>query len=397
MNLEFNLSLLDPLFLIAMAAMVAARAVTPRSWQTTVGLLATLVILGIASMPTLLALAGSTVLVVYPFSQWIVRLKPTNPGAAKWVLGSGVVLVIAFWLFVKLNRDLQLPFVHGTSLGSELLQVIGFSYFIFKGINVLWMHYLMGAVPNATFIRTLAFATFLPTLTSGPIQKFADFCREAATPQPLSFPLICTAVERITRGYFYKICIAVAIDLGANQLLTIAEPNAYQSILTIAALYLFFFFDFCGYSHIAIGLGLLMGIRVPENFRQPFLATSVTEFWRNWHITIGDWFRDHVFIPMGGMRLGGLRAAMFAAAIMLICGLWHGFTPVFMAWGVWHASMLFLEGVLGSKPMPPAARHGPRYWLRIAFTNARIAFGAIFFLPTFEAISPLLRGFLRWW
>jgi alginate O-acetyltransferase complex protein AlgI len=165
--------------------------------------------------------------------------------------------------------------------------------------------------------------------------------------------------------------------------------------MTVILLYTYFFFDFAGYTHIAIGYGLLLGVKVPENFRQPFLATSVTEFWRNWHISLADWFRDHIFIPAGGMRLGGFRAAALAGGILILCGLWHGLTIPFLMWGIWHGSMIFLEGVTGMKPLPPAQRRGVRYLWRILFTNSRVALASLFFLPWKQTVE-ILEGFLRW-
>ncbi|MHC4471798.1 MAG: MBOAT family O-acyltransferase, partial [Planctomycetota bacterium] len=139
------------------------------------------------------------------------------------------------------------------------------------------------------------------------------------------------------------------------------------------------------------------GIRVPENFRKPFTATSVTEFWRHWHISLVDWFREHVFIPLGGMRSSRTRAAFLAFIIMALVGLWHGLTWMFLAWGAWHGAMLLLEAVTGSRPMARTARHGPAFWSRVLWTNARVAIGGVFFLPATDSFGFVLEGFLHWW
>src|SRR6185503_1629431 len=130
-------------------------------------------------------------------------------------------------------------------------------------------------------------------------------------------------------------------------LLALGNIAAWQSIVLIISLYLFFYFDFAGYSDIAIGFGLLLGVRVPENFKLPFTSTSLTEFWRNYHITLVDWMRDHVFIPLGGMRAGRLKAGLLAATIMVLSGLWHGLTAPFLLWGLWHGGNMFVESMLG--------------------------------------------------
>ena len=146
----------------------------------------------------------------------------------------------------------------------------------------------------------------------------------------------------------------------------------------------------------AIGYGQLMGMKVPENFRRPFLATNVSEFWRNWHITLVDWFRDQVFIPLGGMQSSRIRAGLIAFLVMVLCGLWHGLTLSLFAWGVWHGLLLLTEAVSGSKPMPPSRRHGPRYWLRVSWTNARVAVACVLFLPDTASTLHILSGLTRW-
>jgi alginate O-acetyltransferase complex protein AlgI len=175
--------------------------------------------------------------------------------------------------------------------------------------------------------------------------------------------------------------------------LAIESPTASVSALIVAVLYLYFYFDFAGYSDIAIALGLLLGIKVPENFRKPFLATTISEFWRNWHITLVDWFRDHVFIPLGGMRSSRIGAGALALLIMVLCGLWHGLTLSFLLWGTWHGVALFIEAASGTKPIPPVARHGPRFWWRVLWTNSRVALAGLLFLPDTAAIIRVLRGF----
>ncbi len=397
MSPPYTLSLLDPVFLGLLALVVASRLVTPRSWHSVIGAVASVAIVGFASPATLALIGGLTLLVLYPLAIGMARLRKAGSAAGRRraLLGFGAVAVLGVWGVVKVNRELDLPALRESGMGAELLGVIGLSYFMLKGINYLWLHYLV-EVPNSTPLRALHYALFPPVLTSGPIQKFTEFSREADSPRALDLQTAGAAVHRITKGYFYKVCVAALLYAWVERLLMNEAPNAYQSAGTLGLLYVYFFFDFAGYCHIAIGLALLLGIRVPENFKQPFLATSMTEFWRNWHITLGDWFRDHIFVPLGGMRLGGLRAAALAAGIMVFCGAWHGLSPMLIAWGVWHGANLFLDGVAGVRPMAPAERHGPAYWLRVASTNARVGIGMIFFLPGIESAQRVLEGFLRW-
>jgi alginate O-acetyltransferase complex protein AlgI len=140
-----------------------------------------------------------------------------------------------------------------------------------------------------------------------------------------------------------------------------------------------------------------MGIKAPENFKQPFLATSISEFWRHWHITMVDWFRDNVFVPLGGMQSTRFRAACLSLLIMALSGMWHGFALGFLIWGCWHGMLLFFEAISKSKPLPPAQRHGLRYWGRVLWTNARVAVAALLFLPDMKSALAVLGGLGRWY
>ena len=292
----------------------------------------------------------------------------------------------------KVHLNFTLPLFENAMAG-YIVALVGFSYFLFRAINYVHLHYLT-RIDGEKPWDVLFFLLFPPTITSGPIHKYLEFRAEIAAPRPLEAGLISAGVYRIVQGFFYKLCIAYYLDSAVALMLASDEQAVYLSLAITICLYLYFFFDFAGYSHIAIGFGLLLGIKVPENFRQPFLASSLTEFWRNWHITLGDWFRDQVFIPFGGMRRGRYFAASLAGTILLLAGLWHGLTWPFFAWGLWHGINIFIEGILGVRPIPPNKRRGARYWSRVLWTNARAAVGALFFLPSFAEVAWVMTGFL---
>ena len=387
-------NLLDWRFVALLAAVGVLRFFCPLRYYVIFGAVASAALIGLAAPATALAIAAITLLFVYPLHrlmrygeahQWSLSIQ-------RMLLPAGITVLVGFLLLFKIYRYFTVPWLGGPWLSGNLLALIGFSYFIFRAISFLHLQSILKKEP-ATPLTLLYYTLFPPTITSGPIQKYPDFRQQIEAPLPIDADLLKATAYRVTRGFFRKLVIAGLLNGAVQSLLTITQPTIWISSLTILLLYLFFYFDFAGYSDIAIGFGLLLGIKVPENFRKPFEATTVSEFWRNYHITLVDWFRDQVFIPLGGMKGSRLKAALLAGLVMVLCGFWHGLTFSFAAWGLWHGSMLFTEALTGTKPVPPSLRHGLYYWSRVSWTNARVAFGAVFFLPDSAATLRLLKGF----
>jgi alginate O-acetyltransferase complex protein AlgI len=390
-------SLLDWRFVGLLAAVGLVRKFVPQRFYVAFGVTSSALLVGLASPQTLLVIAGVTLLYVYPLHRvmLVVRERGYSETVSKWLLGIGIGGVVALLIVSKLYKQFTVPWLGGPWLAPQVLSLVGFSYFVFRAISFLHIQTILKIDERRPWIL-LWYALFPPTLTSGPIQKYQDFRQQVMAPLPLDGSLACSAVYRITRGYFRKVVLAFLLNEAVTNVLSVSQLTILTSCVAVVLLYLYFYFDFAGYSDIAIGFGLLMGIRVPENFRKPFLATNVSEFWRNWHITLVDWFRDHVFIPLGGMQSTRTRAAALAFLIMVLCGLWHGLTVSLLAWGTWHGLLLLSEGLSGSRPVPPALRHGINYWSRVLWTNARVAFGCIFFLPASDTMFKVLRGFANW-
>jgi alginate O-acetyltransferase complex protein AlgI len=303
------------------------------------------------------------------------------------------VLVLLLIVF-KLYQEFTVPWLGGAYLRSEVLMVVGFSYFIFRAINVLRIQTLLKLDERSPW-KMLCYTLFPPTLASGPIQKYQDFTAQMSNPAPLTRALLYEAGYRLSRGYFRKIVLAAVTDTCIQHLLA-DQLTPLTSTLVTVLFYLYLYFDFAGYSDLAIGFGLLLGIRVPENFKKPFLATTISEFWRNWHITLVDWFRDNIYIPMGGMKGPRWRAGLLALLIMFLCGLWHGVNVPFAVWGIWYGGWMALEAISGTAPLPPALRHGARYWGRVLWTNARVALACLLFLPGSDTMFRVFRGFANW-
>jgi len=385
-------SLLNVRFLLLLLALIAARRLLPARFRTLIGPLGSAVLIGLASLATLTAIGGIALFYLFPLHRLNVGIRQRGGSARvrKTVFAIGVAGLVALMVLFKVYQRFTLPFLNNTLLSQNTLALVGFSYFLFRAIDFLYMQYLVDFVESPLTI--LYYCLFPPTLTSGPIQKYLDFRAQVARPLPLDTAGLMSGAYRITRGFFRKICVASLLNKFVVAMLAQPDLARWQSVVVIVSLYLYFYFDFAGYSDIAIGFGLFLGIRVPENFKRPFTSTSLTEFWRNYHITLVDWLRDHVFIPLGGMRASRLKAGSLAALIMILCGLWHGLSGPFLLWGLWHGGNLFLESVLGLRAIPRGAHHGLRYWSLILWTNARVALGALLFLPNPHEVAVVLKG-----
>jgi alginate O-acetyltransferase complex protein AlgI len=395
--INVNASLLDWKFVALLAVVGVLRAIVPQRFYILFGVTSSAALVGLAAPQTLLVIGGVTLFYVYPLHRLMLaaRERGYSETVSKWLLGLGIAGLVALLMGFKLYKQFSVPWLAGPWLAPGVLALVGFSYFIFRAISFLHIQAILKMDERRPWVL-LWYTLFPPTITSGPIQKYQDFRQQTAAPLPLDRSVVLAAVYRVTRGYFRKVVVAFVLNEAVTRVLAAGQLTIITSIAATFLLYLYFYFDFAGYSDIAIGFGLLMGIKVPENFRKPFLATTVSEFWRNWHITLVDWFRDHVFIPLGGMQVSRAKAAALALMVMVLCGLWHGLTFALLAWGTWHGLLLLSEGLSGSRPVPPALRQGVNYWSRVLWTNARVAFGCIFFLPGSEAMFKVFRGFVSW-
>lgn len=395
--MTFTASLLDLRFFGLLIAIGLLRWLCPARHYVVFGVAASALAVAVAAPATFLTITAIVLGFLFPLHRLVCLAREKNwPQAVRAALvPAGIALLVLLLVVSKLHRQLTLPWFGNAWLTQEIAGLIGFSYFLFRAISFLHIQSIL-RLKESTPGPLLFYTLFPATLTSGPIQKFQDFKQQLASPAPLTRELIGSAAYRITRGYFRKVALAFVLNECVTRLLAAPQLTVLTSAVIIVTLYLYFYFDFAGYSDIAIGLGLLMGIKVPENFRQPFTATTISEFWRNWHITLVDWFRDHVFIPLGGMQSTRLRAGMLALIIMVLCGLWHGVSLAFVVWGAWHGIALLVEAVSGTKPVPPAQRRGAKYWSRVAWTNLRVALPGILFLPNTSDIVRLVHGLGNW-
>ena len=221
---------------------------------------------------------------------------------------------------------------------------IGISFVTFEAISYLVDVYRGHLRPAKNPINVAFYLAFFPHLIAGPILRYSDIAPSLEKPWP-GLTEFDRGVARFITGLGKKVLIANVLGQVADQIFALpgAQLGTAVAWLGILCYSLQIYFDFSGYSDMAIGLGHLFGFTLPENFRLPYTADSIRDFWRRWHISLSSWFRDYLFLPLGGSRQGPARTYRNLLVVFLLCGLWHGASTTFIVWGLYHGVFLALE------------------------------------------------------
>lgn len=226
----------------------------------------------------------------------------------------------------------------------DLFLPIGISFYTFQSISYVVDVYRGEIRSSRSFLDYAFYMTFFPHLVAGPIVRAKDFLGQINSPENLDARRYKESLFRIVTGLIKKLLIADY--LGKYVDMVFQNPTFYsggENLLGALSYSFQIYFDFSGYSDIAIGLALLVGYRLKENFENPYGASNVTEFWRKWHISLSTWLRDYVYIPMGGNRKGTFNTYLFLLITMLVGGFWHGASWQFVCWGAAHGLALALH------------------------------------------------------
>ncbi len=228
----------------------------------------------------------------------------------------------------------------------ELPLPIGISFYTFQTMSYTIDVYCGKAKVQRNLLDFGVFVTMFPKLIAGPIVRYVDV-QDDLRDHHGSIEDISYGIRRFIVGLAKKVLLANNLGLLWEEALSAGPENLNMLLCWVGILAFAFriYFDFSGYSDMAIGLGAMMGFRFPENFRYPYISCSVTEFWRRWHMTLGRWFRDYVYIPLGGNRKGLTRQVVNILIVWMLTGIWHGVNWNFLLWGLWFAFFLILEKV----------------------------------------------------
>lgn len=311
----------------------------------------------------------ASILANYGFGLWVEQGRGSHSG--RWAVGLSVVfnlgLLIAFkyanWIWSCLVSALGMIGVQAASLPvlEPIPLPIGISFFTFQAMSyVIDVYREEGEVQRNPFNFAVYIALF-PQLIAGPIVRYRDVAKQIVH-RVESWALFTSGVRRFTLGLGKKMLIANVVALPADQIFAIPVEQLPIQVawLGILCYSLQIYFDFSGYSDMAIGLGRMFGFTFLENFNYPYISRSITDFWRRWHMSLSSWFRDYLYIPLGGNRKGRARTLLHLLAVFLLCGLWHGAAWNFIAWGVFHGGFLVFERVGKDQGLrfPRVLQHG---------------------------------------
>jgi alginate O-acetyltransferase complex protein AlgI len=309
-------------------------------------------------------------------------IEKSESHAKKWLI-TGIILNVALLVgykylpfFIQVFTPSPLPEI--TPEQQELVKVVlpvGISFYTFHQLSMLRDIYRDRSLPRVSLVNMSLYVALFPQLVAGPIVRYKDIIYQINSRKE-TIDMLYRGVQRFLIGLFKKVIIANACAMLADTIMEqeVTSISAGAAWLGIIAYSLQIYFDFSGYSDMAIGLGRLFGFSIPENFNLPYIAHSIKEFWRRWHISLSTWFRDYVYIPLGGNKKGAVRMYVNLMIVFLLTGFWHGASWSFLFWGFFHGVFLLIERVGFDRLLDKLPK--PISWI---YTMVIVMIGWVFF------------------
>ena len=289
----------------------------------------------------------------------------------------------------------------------DVLLPVGISFYTFQALGYMLDVYRGEIRAERSLLRYALFVSFFPQLVAGPIERSKNLLHQVHEAHEFDMQRAVSGLYVMLLGFFEKLIIADRASLYVSAVYgQWQQASGWQIVLATVVFAFQIYGDFSGYSHIAIGAARVLGFELMDNFRQPYFATSVRDFWRRWHISLSTWFRDYLYIPLGGSRVSPLRRALNVMITFTVSGLWHGASLNYVAWGMLNGAMQVIEGFLPG----PKKRGALRSLGRMLVTFVLVDFAFLFFRASSlgAALSMLRRvvlsfggaglatGFSRW-
>lgn len=267
----------------------------------------------------------------------------------------------------------------------ELSLPIGLSFYTFRNLSYLFDVYLSKISAQHNFLTFATYSTMFPYTSAGPIVRYTDI-QEQLNKRSINITRFGMGAELFIKGLAKKVILADNLSALYAGICGTSRMSVLTAWIGIFAYTMQLYFDFSGYSDMAIGLGKMLGFDFKKNFDYPYISTSVSEFWRRWHISLGSWFRDYIYIPLGGNRVSTLKHVRNILVVWALTGLWHGASWNFVLWGVYYGLFLLLEKFVLASLLERLPQ-----WLRIAYTMFVVMIGWVFFSQTdFSALGTYL-------
>jgi alginate O-acetyltransferase complex protein AlgI len=313
---------------------------------------------------------------------WLVVSMLTNLGLLAYFKYANLVVEGVNELLLRAGEQ---PFAW-----QKVLLPVGISFYTFQSMSYTIDVYRGEVRPVRSLADLACYVTMFPQLVAGPIVRYRDV-QNQVTHRTHTLHKISTGVFLFMIGFSKKVLIADSASRIADLVFAGSAPGFVDAWTGVTAYAVQIYFDFSGYSDMAIGLGLLLGFTFPVNFDSPYKSLSITEFWRRWHISLSTWLRDYLYVPLGGNRRGVVRTYVNLMVTMLLGGLWHGASWTFLVWGAYQGFFLVVERLTSKRPLYGFLPHP----LRLAVTFVIVLGGwTIFRATTFAQLGQFAVGML---
>lgn len=322
----------------------------------------------------------------------------------KWILFGTTILCLGILFFFKyfnfvmesLSDCLRLFSIQMNPMTLHLLLPVGISFYTFQTLSYVIDVYKGDIPAESHFGYYAVFVSFFPQLVAGPIERTSNLLPQIKKEHKFDYNQATYGLKLMAWGFFKKIAIADTLSPYVSKVYN--APKNFQGFALVLATVFFtlqIYCDFSGYSDIAIGAAKMLGINLTTNFKSPYFSKSIKEFWSRWHISLSTWFRDYIYIPLGGNRVGKKRHVANLLITFLASGLWHGANWTFVVWGGIHGLAQVIENTVVPKKRTKSTKMG--LWVRILFVFMFISFAWIFFVSNsvgdaFYVIENMFNG-----
>ena len=318
--------------------------VTPLKWRNVTLFVTSLIFYGWGE-PMYVFLMLATITVDYFFGWMVGKYRESNRKRARAYMIAAIVInlaILGFFKYANLVVDTITALTGVTLTHIDVPLPVGISFYTFQALSYVIDVYRMDANAQRNYTAFGTYVTLFPQLIAGPIVRYQDVDDQLRS-RTHSMERFASGVRTLAAGMGKKVLLANAAGEIWTRISEAPETTVAAAWLGIIMYTFQIYFDFSGYSDMAIGLGKMMGFSFRENFYYPYMANSVTDFWRRWHISLSTWFREYVYIPLGGNRKGRGRQIVNLLAVWFLTGLWHGASWNFVAWGLYYFVLLMLE------------------------------------------------------